>query len=234
MRCSLTIEQPRFTIYNSYDTGEDMIEKVQIGDNELWCGDCRDVLPMLPKIDALVCDPPFGLPNEEKFVDVEEFLALVKYDVAAIILDWRNPIRSKDKFGEIVWEYGWVSGGRSRAKNGINHTHNTIHLLGNSKNVRFIDGSIIKRQPGFSSPRHCSFAIKSGHKYEKPVALMSWIIDRIDAHTICDPYMGSGTTGVSAVRLGRKFIGVEIERRHFDIACKRIEVEYQKQNMIVS
>ena len=44
--------------------------------------------------------------------------------------------------------------------------------------------------------------------------------------TVFEPFMGSGTTGVAAVRLGRKFIGVEIDERYFDIACKRIAAEY--------
>ena len=43
--------------------------------------------------------------------------------------------------------------------------------------------------------------------------------------TVLDPFMGSGTTGVAAVRLGRKFIGIETERKYFDIACKRISKE---------
>ena len=43
---------------------------------------------------------------------------------------------------------------------------------------------------------------------------------------ICDPFMGSGTTGVACANLGRKFIGIEIERKYFDIACERIEAAY--------
>jgi len=210
-----------------------MAEKVMIGNAELWHGDCREVLPLLPSFDACVTDPPYGLPREEPFADVAAGLALVRYTVAAIILDWRNPIRDENKVGEIVWEYGWVSGGRSRATSGVNHTHNTIHLLGDAKKMRFTDGSIIKRQPGFSSPRQCSFASKSGHKYEKPVALMSWLLERMDGNTVCDPYMGSGSTGVAAVRLGRRFVGIEIDRNHFDVACERIENEQRQCRLAV-
>ena len=47
-----------------------------------------------------------------------------------------------------------------------------------------------------------------------------------DFGTIFDPFMGSGTTGVACIRMGRKFIGCEIERRYFDIACRRIEDAY--------
>ena len=48
----------------------------------------------------------------------------------------------------------------------------------------------------------------------------------ISGQTVLDPFMGSGTTGVACARLGRKFIGIEIEPKYFDIACKRIEREY--------
>ena len=51
---------------------------------------------------------------------------------------------------------------------------------------------------------------------------MCWCLGFIEAQTILDPFMGSGTTGVAAVKLGRRFIGIEIEPKYFDIACKRI------------
>ncbi len=47
--------------------------------------------------------------------------------------------------------------------------------------------------------------------------------------TIFDPFMGSGTTGVACVKLGRKFIGVELEPKYFDIACRRISAELKKE-----
>jgi DNA modification methylase len=66
------------------------------------------------------------------------------------------------------------------------------------------------------------------HPNEKPVKLVSYFIDLHTAlgETILDPFMGSGTTGVAAVMLGRKFIGIELDRQHFDIACRRIEEAY--------
>jgi site-specific DNA-methyltransferase (adenine-specific) len=53
--------------------------------------------------------------------------------------------------------------------------------------------------------------------------LMRWCVEKVDGKTILDPFMGSGTTGVAAIQLGRKFIGIEREPKYFDIACKRIE-----------
>jgi site-specific DNA-methyltransferase (adenine-specific) len=64
-----------------------------------------------------------------------------------------------------------------------------------------------------------------GHPTEKPVGLMSYIV-RLSVRekgTALDPFMGSGTTGVAAIQLGRKFIGIEREPKYFDIACQRIE-----------
>jgi site-specific DNA-methyltransferase (adenine-specific)/modification methylase len=62
------------------------------------------------------------------------------------------------------------------------------------------------------------------HPTQKPLEVMKWVIELCPkADTILDPFMGSGTTGVAAIQLGRKFIGIEREERYFDIACQRIE-----------
>jgi site-specific DNA-methyltransferase (adenine-specific) len=61
------------------------------------------------------------------------------------------------------------------------------------------------------------------HPTEKPVPLLSAIIEAVPGATILDPFMGSGSTGVAAIQRGRRFIGIEIEPRYFDIACRRIE-----------
>ena len=62
---------------------------------------------------------------------------------------------------------------------------------------------------------------------------MLWCFGFIKGHTILDPFMGSGTTGVACVKLGRKFIGIEIEPKYFDIACRRIEAAYAQPDFFV-
>jgi site-specific DNA-methyltransferase (adenine-specific)/modification methylase len=65
---------------------------------------------------------------------------------------------------------------------------------------------------------------RNGHPTQKPLALMTWCIEQAEnPQSILDPFMGSGTTGVAAIQMGRKFIGIEREPKYFDIACKRIE-----------
>lgn len=66
------------------------------------------------------------------------------------------------------------------------------------------------------------------HPAPFPVELPQQAIAATTAHTILDPFMGSGTTGVACARLGRKFIGIEIEPRYFAIACRRIEAAYRQ------
>lgn len=62
------------------------------------------------------------------------------------------------------------------------------------------------------------------HPTQKPVELMAWCIEQLrKADSIFDPFMGSGTTGVAAIQLGRKFIGIERDPAYFEIACRRIE-----------
>jgi DNA modification methylase len=73
------------------------------------------------------------------------------------------------------------------------------------------------------------------HPTQKPVALMEWCLGFLpNAETILDPFMGSGTTGVACVKLGRKFTGIELDEGYFDIACKRIEDAYKQPDMFVA
>ena len=76
---------------------------------------------------------------------------------------------------------------------------------------------------------------KVDHPTQKPLALMRWCLGFLpDAETILDPFMGSGTTGVACVKLGRKFIGIEIDEGYFDIACKRIADAVARPDLFIS
>jgi site-specific DNA-methyltransferase (adenine-specific)/modification methylase len=69
------------------------------------------------------------------------------------------------------------------------------------------------------------------HATQKPLSLMTWCIQQLPetCQLICDPFMGSGTTGVACVKLGRRFIGIEKEPKYFDICVKRIEKAFDDQ-----
>jgi hypothetical protein len=88
-------------------------------------------------------------------------------------------------------------------------------LGGAAKALRLIWDGSIKQGKGAGQPHQ--------HPTEKPIELMEWCISRTVGKIIFDPFMGSGTTGVAAVNLGRGFVGVEIEPKYFDIACRRTQ-----------
>jgi DNA modification methylase len=69
-----------------------------------------------------------------------------------------------------------------------------------------------------------------GHPSPKPECVMEWLVGACaeENETILDPFMGSGTTGVACVRLGRRFIGIERERKYFDLAVSRIKAEFER------
>lgn len=71
------------------------------------------------------------------------------------------------------------------------------------------------------------------HPCAKPQAAWDWLVNKasLEGETVLDPFMGSGTTGVSCVKLGRKFIGIEISQKYFDLSCKRIEGAIREPSM---
>ena len=80
-------------------------------------------------------------------------------------------------------------------------------------------------------------AVRDGkeHPTQKPLQVMEWCLGFLsDATTILDPFMGSGTTGVACARLGRRFVGIEIEPKYFDIACRRIEQAQKQADLFVT
>jgi site-specific DNA-methyltransferase (adenine-specific) len=89
--------------------------------------------------------------------------------------------------------------------------------------------------------RHGTFTFPKGegvkpeHETQKPIKLMKELVMLFSnpEQTVLDPFMGSGTTGVACVKLGRKFIGIELDDKYFDIACRRIEQAYKQPDMFI-
>lgn len=72
------------------------------------------------------------------------------------------------------------------------------------------------------------------HPHQKPDWLPAHFIERLPhAQNIVDPFMGSGTTGVAALRLGRRFIGIEIDEGYFRTACRRIEAAARQPDLLI-
>jgi site-specific DNA-methyltransferase (adenine-specific) len=198
-------------------------EPVIIGNATLYLGDCRDVLPTLGKVDAVVTDPPYGIgfaaqptkwqrlagQQPESWDDAPDQAVLSLPSLAPCIIWGGN-------YYALRPSRGWLSWFKPDAPPSMASFELAWTSL--DQNARQLKVSI-----GETNPE------RVGHPTQKPLRLMKWCIGFLpDAKTILDPFMGSGTTGVAAVQMGRKFIGIEREERYFEIACRRIE-EAQRQ-----
>lgn len=199
----------------------------QIGDATLYLGDCREVLPLLPKVDAVVTDPPYGTGCAPRGGKIAGTIAID----SAPSLPW-------DQF-DLAW-LDLVSGPAA-----VFCHHSTIgplaHRLGSDATLVYLKSNPspfgCSYEPcvvrGFDKrpPHHVeAYNAFNGqlHPTQKPLEVMEFVIGKAPGETILDPFMGSGTTGVACAKLGRKFIGIEIEPKYFDIACKRIDEAYRQ------
>ena len=195
--------------------------KETIGNAVLYLGDCLEILPTLPKVDAVVTDPPYGIGFGKTHTkwsanrgvvlgdwDTEapdvSFLA----DFAPDVIIWGG-----ERFGLPI-RRRWLSWVKPDAP----PTFASLELAWTNKDApaRHLVHSI-----------SATNAERIGHPTQKPERVMCWCLSFIpNAETILDPFMGSGTTGVACANLGREFIGIEIEEKYFDIACERIAAAY--------
>lgn len=216
----------------------DAAERIEvIGDAVLIQADCRDVLPTLGKVDAVVTDPPYGLGEAAGANKSRSKLAVAKdygcsdWDDKPIDATLLRMVRDAGRwqiiFGGNYYECPpticWLVWDK---KNGANDFADCELAWTNlPKAVRRIvwewNGFIRK---GEMSRKAGQWSLRN-HPTEKPVGVMEWCIGHLPepSEIILDPFMGSGTTGVAAVQMGRRFIGIEREPKYFDIACKRIE-----------
>jgi site-specific DNA-methyltransferase (adenine-specific) len=204
----------------------------------LYLGDCREILPSLGKVDACVTDPPYGIAH------VKGAGGLGKHNRRNIA-----PIAGDDvpfdpcpflAFPDVIL---W---GASHFAQSLPHGRWYVwdKLDGMESFDSFSDIEIAwhNKRGAERIFRHmwkgiCQDSEKDAtreHPTQKPIALMRWCIEQCSApRTILDPFMGSGTTGVAAVKLGRRFIGIEIEERYFNIAVRRIEEALRQPDLFI-
>jgi site-specific DNA-methyltransferase (adenine-specific) len=208
-------------------------DEVTIGNCRLIHGDCREVLPLLPRVDAVITDPPYGILNlagdgstpavrkspRQKWSgtlknrllntsavewdiapDTEVFDALRAHSILQIF--WGgNYFPLPPARGVLVWdkEQPWE-----------NFSQVEIAWTNLNRPAAIFRESATRGTPG------------KVHPTQKPISLMLWCVSMAGAGIVLDPFMGSGTTGVACSMLGRSFIGIERERKYFDMACERI------------
>ncbi len=209
---------------------------VIIGNATLYLGDCMDILPTLPKVDAVITDPPYGIKRFEKGFGSTRFkghgaekdgilwdrkpclglmLGLIDRSDVAVIWGANNfDLPAHEHF--LVWD-----------------KMQTVENFASAE-YAYYNGKKPAKVFRYSIHQHNQDEKNKAHPTQKPLALMKWCIEQAgNPQTILDPFMGSGTTGVAAVQMGRKFIGIEREPKYFEIACKRIEDAQRQVDMFV-
>ena len=211
--------------------------KEVIGNATLYLGDCLEILPTLEKVDAVITDPPYGIgearkdyKSRNKIAGSPDYERSEWDDVAAnpAALELMRKISTTQViFGGnyfqlppakcwLIWDK--VNGDNDFADCEMAWTN--------------INGAVrLIRHQWAGMLRDSERDVRRVHPTQKPTAVMEWAINKAKippAATILDPFMGSGTTGVACMNLSRKFIGIEIEPKYFDIACERIS-QAQKQ-----
>lgn len=199
----------------------------QEGGIVIYHGDCREVLPMLSKVDLVLTDPPYGINaarkrNSQKWrwVDREvngwdaerpdgHLIQLaVKSASAAIIWGgnyFTDVLHPTDKW--LIWDKGQADFSLADVEMAWCSWSGAARRITFSRAAALLDGK--------------------EHPTQKPVAVTLWALRQAPkpAHSVVDPFMGSGTTLVACKRMGRQCVGVEIEEKYCEIAARRVEAE---------
>jgi site-specific DNA-methyltransferase (adenine-specific) len=208
-----------------------MIPTISTPKYDLYLADCLDVMRDMQagSVDAVITDPPYGVDWEyasynDKKESLEQLIGIfvpeckrVSRNVVAIF----TGVSHTDYYKNADWRACWACpAGTGMGPWGFT-CWTPIVLYGKDPYLQNRMGG----RPDIFVDRH-PVRIGSGHPCEKPLSIMRWITIRVSISkndTILDPFMGSGTTGVACMQLGRKFIGIEIDPGYFEIARKRIE-----------
>lgn len=177
-----------------------MVDVVTIGEATLYCGDCRDVLPTLPAVDCVITDPPYFKVKGDYWDN--------EWDKPAEFMDWMRGIlgmladRMKPNGGEYL-------------RREYEDLRRPFSLTPRDQWSDVWDFDPVAAYPG-------------KHPCEKPIPLLAHMLNvsTKPGALVLDAFMGSGATGDACARLGRRFIGIERDREHFESACRRLEQQH--------
>lgn len=199
------------------------IEK--IGNATLYFGDSADLLPLLPQVDALITDPPYGINKHSQKRTVGGHGGRKAYEQLS---NW-DAMRPDKKLFDMM-----IAAARVHCIWGGNYFADLLPATGKwfvwdkGQRINQSDGELAwTSMQGalriFTLNRAALRTDGAVHPTQKPVKLIKWCIEQLKVKgTVIDPYMGSGTTGVACAQLGINFIGIEREPQYFNSACERI------------
>ena len=198
----------------------------------MMLGDCREIVPNLTGVDAILSDPPYGIAHRRgksacRGKGVSRGASGIVGDASpfdpAFMLGWPAVLWGADHYAAALPRGRWLLWDKAYG--------------GGSGDFSEFEVAWCSRPGAAKIFRHLWLGVQRGsqvgearhHPTEKPIALLEWCLGFLPkAQTILDPFMGSGTSGVAAVRAGRSFIGVEIDEAHFHTACRRVADEVKR------
>lgn len=258
-----------------------------IGSARLILGDCREVLPTLSGVDAVVTSPPYWKQRDygreiEDWTSLVSVLAEIPTDTQILVnlglifrdgevIEYWDGLKAAMRargwrlFGWYVWDKGFGIPAGDQTNRPMSAHEWVFHFNRSSKAInkwirskdRTVPGKGIRQADGTLKgitsaasvgqpykapdsviripPHQLRGGIENEHPAIYPVQLPEHLLQTFTSQddAVCDPFMGSGTTGVACARLGRSFIGIEIEPRYFDIACRRIEAAQRQADLFV-
>jgi site-specific DNA-methyltransferase (adenine-specific) len=228
---------------------------------ELYLGDCREILPTLGKVDAVISDPPYEADahrKDRKITGRNRGTIATAFTFSEI-----DPIRDEIAARMVEASNGWVltfcmaegvapwrdafeaAGAKYKRAmvwikpDAMPQFNGQGPAAGFESITAVWCGSGYSRWNGGGRPgtfyHNKNTGGKHEHETQKPVPLMSELVQLFSnrGELVCDPFMGSGTTGIAAVKLGRRFCGVEINDAYFDLACRRVQSALDAPDMFV-
>jgi len=205
----------------------------------IYHGDCREILPSLPRVDLVLTDPPYGFnynPSRKRAtVNIQKGLKLRDREWTQIHGE-SEPFEPQPWLGfdqVILWganhyadklpaSAGWLVWDKRDGVASDNQSDCELAWCSFGGSIRMYRQ--LWRGIARAGQENIAISGEKLHPHQKPVALMKWCVVQVpDAcQAILDPFMGSGTTLRAAKDLGRKAIGIEIEERYCEIAAKRM------------
>lgn len=204
-----------------------IIREERIGGQRLILGDSREVLPLLPRPDAIVTDPPYGIGiTKSNRLAVSRGLGGKSWDdepadmTALLALGCQMIVWGGNYFdlppcrGPLVWDKN--NAGRDFADFEMAWT-----------NLDMVARRIIYRPMNMDGGKL--------HPTQKPIAVMEWCLGFLpDAQTVLDPFCGSGSTLVACQRMGRHGTGIERDPDYFEVMCRRVEEATRQADLFIT
>ena len=208
------------------------------GSVTLYLADCMDVLPTLPKVEAVITDPPYGIGESAEKAESRcrlknggKTYKTYNWDNEPISQELMDDIRAKARlqviFGGNYYTFPptscWLVWNKLNSGDFADCELAWTNLKQAVRKIDWLWNGMIRKNQEHRE-----------HPTQKPLGVMEWCIQQCKLDkgtTILDPFMGSGTTGVAALRMGCRFIGIELEPKYFEIAKRRITNELAQKKL---